>query len=182
MIKKTKNFKISVHIPLYVDLKKKKQLKNFKKVCSSFLSLSSKTKIFVHSNKKFKGNKKIKYFFYDFKKIKRHPSRLTWFCRDLMKNQKNNFDIFIYCEDDILFTKKNFIYWLKHKDECIKNNYNLGFTRYEIKNKIFYSADQVAKSKYYVNLSNKKYIVPDNPHSAFWIYDKSEFKEFIKTK
>ena len=182
MINKSKNFKISVHIPLYVDPKKKKQLKNFRKVCNSFLKLSNKTRIFVHSNKKFKGNKKIKYFFYDFKKIKRHPSRLTWFCRDIMEIQKNNFDIFIYCEDDIHFTKKNFKYWLKYKDDCIKNNYNLGFTRYEIKNRILYSADQIAKSKYYVNLLNKKYIVPHNPHCAFWIYDKNEFKNFLKTK
>ena len=90
-----------------------------------------------------------------------------------MEKQKNKFDIFIYCEDDILFTKKNLKYWFDHKDVCIGNNYNLGFTRYEIKNKVPYSADQVAKSKYYVELLNKKYIVPDNPHCAFWIYDKS---------
>ena len=77
MIKRYKNYKISVHIPLYVDPKKKKQLKNFNKVCKSFLQISSKTKIYVHSNIKFKGNKKIKYFYYNFKKIKRHPSRLT---------------------------------------------------------------------------------------------------------
>ena len=182
MKKKNKNYKISVHIPLYIDPKKKKQFGNFKKVCKSFLKLTKKTKLFVHSNKKFKNKRRIKYFYYDFKKIKRHPSRLTWFCRDVMEKQKKNFDIFIYCEDDVLFTKKNFNYWLKYKDICIKNNYNLGFTRYEVKNNILYSADQVTKSKYYVNLFNKKYIVPDNPHCAFWIYDKNEFKDFTKTK
>ena len=47
----------------------------------------------------------------------------------------------------------------------------LGFTKYEIKNRILYSADQVSKSKYFVNLLNKRYIVPDNPHCAFWRYD-----------
>ena len=182
MIKKYKNYKISVHIPLYIDPRKKKQLKNFKKVCKSFLLLSNRTKIYVHSNKKFKGKNKIKYFYYNFKKIKRHPSRLTWYCRNEMEKQKNKFDIFIYCEDDILFTKKNFRYWLNYKDLCIQNNYNLGFTRYEIKNRILYSADQVSKSKYFVNLLNKKYIVPDNPHCAFWIYDKNEFNDFTKTK
>jgi len=182
MIKKYKNYKISVHIPLYVDSKKKKQLKNFNKVCKSFLELTRKTKIFVHSNKKFKGNKRIKYFYYNFKKIKKHPSRLTWFCRDVMEKQKNKFDIFIYCEDDINFTKRNFRYWLNYKDACIRNNYNLGFTRYEINNKNYYSADQVAKSKYFVKLLNEKYIVPDNPHCAFWIYDTKEFNNFIKTK
>ena len=105
-IENYKKLKISVHIPLYVDLKKKKQLKNFRKVCSSFLTLSNRTKIFVHSNKKFKGNKKIKYFYYDFNKIKEHPYKLTWFCRKIMENQKNKFDVFIYSEDKILFTKK----------------------------------------------------------------------------
>ena len=106
MLKKSKNFKISVHIPLYVDPKKKQQLKNFRKACKSFLTLSNRARIFVHSNKKFKGNKKIKYFYYDFNKIKEHPYKLTWFCRKIMENQKDKFDIFIYCEDDILFTKK----------------------------------------------------------------------------
>ena len=52
-----------------------------------------------------------------------------------MKSQKNNFDIYIYCEDDILFDNKNFNYWLKHKNTCIKNNYNLGFLRFEINKK-----------------------------------------------
>jgi len=180
--KMSKNYKISVHIPLYLDPNKKTQLKNFNKVCKSFLSLTNKTKLFIHSNKKFKDKKNIKYYYYNFKKIKRHPSRLTWFCRNIMEKQKNNFDIFIYCEDDVLFTNRNFNYWLNYKDLCLKNNYNLGFTRCEIKNKIYYSSDQVAKSRYYVNLLDKKFIVPDNPHCAFWIYDKKEFNDFVNTK
>ena len=179
-----KNFKISAHIPLY--LKKpynKKKIKNFKKVCKSLLKLSNKTQIFVHSNQKFKNkNKKITYFYYNFKKD--HPFKLTWYCRNLMKSQKNIFDIFIYCEDDILFDKKNFNYWLKHKNTCIKNNYNLGFLRFEInkKDKNLYSTDQVEQSSKYLNLSKKKYLVLANSYCAFWIYDKKEFNNFIKTK
>ena len=179
-----KNFKISAHIPLY--LKKpynKKKIKNFKKVCKSLLKLSNKTQIFVHSNQKFKNkNKKITYFYYNFKKD--HPFKLTWYCRNLMKSQKNIFDIFIYCEDDILFNKKNFNYWLKHKNTCIKNNYNLGFLRFEInkKDKNLYSTDQVEQSSKYLNLSKKKYLVLANSYCAFWIYDKKEFNDFIKTK
>lgn len=179
---KTKSPKISVHIPLYLEQRKKKQFINFKKVCKSFLQLSNNTKLFIHSNKKFTNTKKIKFFYYDFKKLNQHPYKLTWFSRELMERQQNTFDIFIYCEDDILFTKKNFNYWLKYKDLFIKNNFNVGFTRYEIKNKTLYSADQIKKSKYYVNLLNKKYIVPNNPYCGFWIYDKKEFKKFIKTK
>tara|TARA_B100001175_G_C19489842_1_gene631989 strand:- start:1401 stop:2102 length:702 start_codon:yes stop_codon:yes gene_type:complete len=101
-----------------------------------------------------------------------------------MKSQKNNFDIFIYCEDDILFDKKNFNYWLKHKNTCLKNNYNLGFLRFEInkKDKNFYSTDQVEQSSKYLNLSKKKYLVLANSNCSFWIYDKKEFNNFIETK
>ena len=42
-----------------------------------------------------------------------------------MFKQRKLYDFFIYSEDDILFTKKNFYYWLKYKDLCIKNDYNL---------------------------------------------------------
>ena len=179
-----KNFKISVHIPLY--LKKpynKNKIINFKKVCKSLLALSSKSQIFVHSNQKFKNkSKKIQYFYYNLKKD--HSFKLTWYCRSLMKSQKDNFDIFIYCEDDILFDKKNFNYWLKYKNTCIKNNYNLGFLRFEInkKDKNLYSTDQVNQSSKYLNLSKKKYLVLENSYCAFWIYDKKEFNDFIKTK
>ena len=54
--------------------------------------------------------------------------------------------------------------------------------KYDIKNKTLYSPDQIDKSKYYVNLLNKKYFVPQNTSCAFWIYDKKEFNNFIKTK
>ena len=180
-IKKYKNLKISVHIPLYLETTKKKQFQNFRKVCDTFLKLSEKVKIFVHTNKKLKNhNKKIKFFYYDFKR--KHPHKLTWYCRKLMETQKNNYDIFIYCEDDIYFSKKNFQYWINHKDICINNKYNLGFLRFEIKDRTLYAPDQVSQSKYYINLKDKKYVVIDNPHCAFWIYDKAEFNKFIKTK
>ena len=59
-----KNFKISVHIPLYLKKPYNKiKLKNFNKVCKSLLKLSDKSQIFVHTNKKLKSkNKKIKFF------------------------------------------------------------------------------------------------------------------------
>lgn len=61
-----------------------------------------------------------------------------------MYEQRKKFDIFIYSEDDILFKKKNFFYWLKYKDECIKNRYNIGFLRIE-KKKITIKFIQVIK-------------------------------------
>ena len=101
-----------------------------------------------------------------------------------MKSQKNNFDIFIYCEDDILFNKQNLNYWLKHKDNCIKNNFNLGFLRFEInkKDKNYYSTDQIEQSSKFLNIAKKKYLVLANSNCSFWIYDKKEFGDFIKTK
>ena len=178
-----RNLKICVHIPLYLETRKKKQLNNFNKVCSSFLKLSRKTELFIHTNKKFKNkNKRINFIYHTFKNS--HSFKLTWYCRNLMEAQKDKFDIFIYCEDDILFTLKNFKYWLKYKDKCIRNNYNLGFLRVELNktDKKLYSTDQVEKSKYFVNLTNKKFVVLANSNCSFWIYDKNEFRHFIKTK
>jgi len=101
-----------------------------------------------------------------------------------METQKNKYDIFIYSEDDISFSKKNLKYWLSHKDNCIKNRYNLGFLRIEKnkRNKKLYSSDQISKSNYYVKLFKRKYFVLNNPYCAFWIYDKIEFNKFIRTK
>ena len=118
--------------------------------------------MFIQTKKFKNNNKKIKYIKYNFKND--HPFKLTWFCRNLMKSQKNNFDIFIYCEDDILFDKKNFNYWLKHKNTCIKNNFNLGFLRFEInkKDKNYYSTDQIEQSSKFLNIAKKKYLVLAN--------------------
>jgi hypothetical protein len=101
-----------------------------------------------------------------------------------MFSQKDKYEIFIFGEDDIIFSKKNFNYWLKYKDLCIRNNYNLGFLRTEVKRKsnLLYSTDQVSKIKYHVNLYKKKFVKLENSNSSFWIYDKNEFQKFTQTK
>ena len=167
---------------LIILILKKRQQKYFDKICKSFLTFSNKTKIFVHTNIKREDKKNIKFINYTFRND--HPYKLTWYPRKLMKKQKNIFDIFIYCEDDIFFTKKNFTYWLENKNMCLKHNYNLGFLRVEKnkKDKALYTADQIEKSKYFVKILSKKYLVISNPHCPVWIYDKKEFNEFIKTK
>ena len=83
--------RISVHIPFYLkNNKEKKRLKNFNKICKSYLNLSPKTEVFAHCNKKLKSkNKKIKFIFHNFKK--NHPFKLTWFCRELMEKQKDDY-------------------------------------------------------------------------------------------
>jgi hypothetical protein len=101
-----------------------------------------------------------------------------------MFSQRNKYEIFIFGEDDIIFSKKNFDYWLKYKDLCIRDHYNLGFLRTEIKRKsnLLYSTDQVNRIKYYVDLCKIKFAKLENSNCSLWIYDKDEFKKFIKTK
>jgi hypothetical protein len=101
-----------------------------------------------------------------------------------MFSQKNKYQIFIFGEDDIIFSKKNFDYWLKYKDLCIRNHYNLGFLRTEIKRKsnLLYSTDQVNRIKYYVDLCKIKFAKLENSNCSLWIYDKDEFKNQILSK
>jgi hypothetical protein len=178
-----KNYKICVHIPFYVDSNFKKKNILLNKVCKSYLKLSTKLKIFVHTNKITKKNsKRINFILHNFKND--HPYKLTWKCRKLMFSQRNEYEIFIFGEDDIVFSRNNFKYWLKYKDKSIKNNFNLGFLRVEInkKNNLLYSTDQISKIKYYVNVDKKKFVKLENSNCSFWIYDKNEFKKFIMTK
>jgi len=178
-----KNYRISVHIPFYVDSNIKKKFFFLEKVCKSYLKISKNLKIFIHTNKILKiDRKRIKYIYHDF--TNDDPYKLTWNCRRLMFSQKKKYQIFIFGEDDIIFSKKNFDYWLKYKDLCIRNHYNLGFLRTEIKRKsnLLYSTDQVSKIKYYVDLCKIRFVKLENSNSSFWIYDKNEFKKFTKTK
>ena len=178
-----KDFKISVHIPHYISENSSNKSKLFKKVCNSYLKISKNIKIFVHTNKKIiKKNSKIKYIYHNLNNI--NSFKLTWLCRKLMFKQKNNFDIFIYSEDDIIFSKKNLNYWLKYKDICVQNMFNLGFLRVEksLKNKKFYSTDQIKKIKFYLKIRNILFAKLESGYCAFWIYDKQEFSNFIKSK
>lgn len=101
-----------------------------------------------------------------------------------MEKQKNSYDYFIYTEDDILFKKKNFEYWEKYKNQCLTNEYNLGFVRVEDnKSKGLYMVDIFHSLYKYIFINKNKYFINDvNPYCAFWIYDKIEFQKFINMK
>ena len=179
-----KHYKISVNIVYYNPDRDKKKITKLKKVCLSYLSLSKRTKIFVHTVNKNKDliNNRIKFIFHNLHN--KHPHKLTWVCRKLMFKQRNKFDFFIYGEDDIVFTKKNFNYWLKYKDLCIKHNYNLGFLRVEKRaqdNKLI-SSDQIKKVKYFCKIEDKLFAKLESANYSIWIYDQLEFKKFIKRK
>ena len=112
------------------------------------------------------------------------------YVRKLMKVQKDAYDYFLYNEDDVLVPPQAIHYWLKNKDEVLKENYNLGFIRIEIDSTgEEFSCDlhndqcicqQLNKC---CNINNKLYVINDvNPHAGFWIYDKQEFNRFVESK
>jgi len=148
------------------------------------------TDIYIHTNVSYlqEGtfnkyvNGYIKIIYHDLSKI--HPFYLTWKCRDLLKEQKNEYDIFIYIEDDILVPYKAIKYWLKHNEKLIEINYNLGFVRIEVENNIEYITDLYGeKFDKIIHLDEKTYCVNDkNPYCAFWIYNKNEFNKFVNNK
>ena len=175
--------RIAVHITSFQGKNYNKRFILLKKIVERYQSISSKIDIFIHTNKNSKKFyiKNVNYICHNLKS--RNPFYLSWCCRPLMEKQKNNYDGFIYSEDDILFSKKNFHHWLQFKHCCIKENQNLGFLRIEKKNNKFFSTDLTKKIKFYIKIKSKKFAVNNvNSYCGFWIYDKIEFKRFIKTK
>ena len=112
-----------------------------------------------------------------------NPHYLTWKSRKLIKSQRNDFDYFCYSEDDILMKESTFQYWLKYKDMCIENQYNLGFLRVETdKDQNMYVLDVTNKLKNIVTINDIQFVKnDDNPYCALWIYDKSELNNIINS-
>jgi hypothetical protein len=113
-----------------------------------------------------------------------NPEYLSWACRRLMKQQINDYDLFMYIEDDILVPYKAIQYWLHYNEKLIELNYNLGFVRIEVENNIEYITDlHGEKFNTIINLNEKMYCVNNiNPYCAFWIYNKNEFNNFANSK
>lgn len=149
------------------------------------------TDIFIHTNNfdfsinqlHESHNGSVSIIYHDL--IDEHPFYLTWKCRDLLKQQKNDYDIFMYIEDDILVPKEAIEYWLTYHEQALHDNYNLGFFRIE---KNDYQEEFISDlyGEYlnrYISLNNQLYCVNDkNPYCAFWIYNKQEFHRFVESK
>ena len=100
-------------------------------------TLSIKNDIFVHTHNDFLDDKKL-----DAKIIKHqindndlNKGYLTWKCRSLMEEQKNDYEYFCYLEHDIKFSEVNLQYWLKYQDLLANKGFHLGFFIYEMNNK-----------------------------------------------
>jgi hypothetical protein len=114
-----------------------------------------------------------------------NPFYLSWKCRELLKTQKDLYDIFIYIEDDILIFKDTLNYWLKYKDMCISHKYNLGFIRIEINNEgEMYWVDSPYRQivSKIISIDNQRFVLNNvQAYCASWIYDKSEFMRWINS-
>jgi hypothetical protein len=149
------------------------------------------TDIFIHTN--FAGfnidglllytNGRLTAIYHDLTGI--NPFLLTWGCRDLLKSQKNDYDIFMYIEDDILVPNRAIKYWLEYNKPLIRENYNLGFVRIEVdENGMEYITDTQYGSHLTetVVINGQRFCINDKfPYCAFWIYNKDEFHRFIES-
>jgi hypothetical protein len=183
------DLKISKHICFFYLEHRIKYINRIIEECNIYPYL---TDIFIHTNN---GNLTDSVFIkYNNGKINiivhktfkdDNPFYLSWKCRELLKTQVELYDIFIYIEDDILIFKDTLNYWLKYKDMCINNNYNLGFIRIEIneKDEIYWVDSpnrQIFSSITYIE--NQPFILNNvQTYCASWIYDKSEFIRWINS-
>jgi len=131
------------------------------------------TDIFIHTNNidlqegVFNNytNGCIKIIYHDLSNI--HPFYLTWKCRELLQQQRNEYDIFMYIEDDILVPYKAIQYWLEYNQILLEMNYNLGFVRIEVEDGIEYITDLYGEIfDTFIDLNEKKYCVNNIPPIA----------------
>ena len=185
---------ISIHIPFYNPNPEKKEgyrnLRRFdylKENIDNLKTLSIKNDIFIHTHNEFLDDKKL-----DAKIIKHqindsdlNKGYLTWKCRPLLEEQKNDYEYFLYLEHDIKFSENNLQYWQKHQDQLNKKNYHLGFLIYEKnhEDKENYSIHILKKLNKYIELESKRFVVNDwDNYCCFWIYNKDQFHKFLRSK
>jgi hypothetical protein len=180
--------KITKHISFYFL---ENRLIYINRIITSTNEYKYTTDIYIHTNNKNISkdlfvpytNGTINFVIHDLTNI--NPYYLTWKCRNLLKERKDDYDIFIYIEDDILVPNNAIEYWLEYHGKLIEKNYNLGFMRIETKNGEEYISDLPKKKKFknIIKINDINYCVNDiNPYCAFWIYDKKEFQRFINSK
>jgi len=177
--------RISCHITFYYI---EDRIKYINRIIDETNKYEIQTDIYIHTNnKEINNNTFNKYIngqliiiWHDLTDI--HPFYLTWKCRPIFKQQKDDYDYFMYIEDDILVPYTAIKYWLTNSDELIKLNYNLGFMRIEIENDIEYISDLYDQLDTIININDKMYSINNiSPYCAFWIYTKEEFNKFINS-
>jgi hypothetical protein len=178
--------KITKHISFYFI---ESRIQYINRIIEETNSYIHQTDIFIHTNKDLSidtftkyTNGMLKIINHDLTNI--NPFKLTWKCRELLWQQKDDYDIFMYIEDDILVPNNAIKYWLEYNETLIDKNFNLGFVRIEINNNEEYITD-LPRQKFdtFIKINNNEYCINNkNPYCAFWIYNKKEFNRFINSK
>lgn len=179
--------KITTHISFfYIE----ERIKYVNQIIDETNQYTHPTDVFIHTNKQDLTlevfheytNGKLQIVYHDLSNI--HPYYLTWKCRDLLRQQRNDYDIFMYIEDDILVPNKAIEYWLQYHELMVKEKYNLGFVRIEVKDGIEYITDLYRDQfDMIMDFHNIKCCVNRKAvYCAFWIYDKAEFGRFVDSK
>lgn len=177
--------KLTIHIT-YFYLEKRIVLIN--NIINETNKYECEADIFIHTNNPDLNvttfdkytNGKITLLYHNFTNI--NPELLSWTCRDLMKRQIDEYDLFMYIEDDMLVPYKAIKYWLKYSEKLIDLKYNLGFVRIETKDNVEYITDLYGeKLDTCIRLDQKYCVNNKNPYCAFWIYNKKEFNKFINS-
>jgi hypothetical protein len=193
--------KIAAHITFYFV---ESRLKYLQKVVDNLELLPHNVNIFIYCNEDITDlikSSKVAVKVYHYKKSKIlgynngiwnslgmtkfvHPYYLSWENRKFIPNIVDDYDIQIYLEDDIAFTNENLNYWLSFKDICLKHHYNLGFLRIEedSSNQIYVTDPDTIPAKL-ITIEDQPFLINDiNPYCGFWIYDRVELAQFIKSK
>lgn len=180
--------KISKHITFYFI---HTRIKFLNKIIAETNKYPYLTDIFIHTNSEYLlllhldkyTNGEIKIICHDLTGI--NPHYLTWKCRDLLKQQRHEYDIFMYIEDDILVPSKAINYWITYNEKLIQKKYNLGFLRIEIGTDGTEYITDLANTQYdtFALIDNQMYCVNNiNSYCAFWIYNRQEFNRFVDSK
>lgn len=182
--------RITKHITFFNSPKLRYRYNHINRIIKEVCNYPYETDIYIHTNENVKPhylkkntNGKLQVIVHDFTNA--NPLYLTWSCRSWLKEQKDNYDIFIYIEDDMLITVSALNYWLQHKDDLIKHRFNLGFLRIETDiDGNEYMVDIIRKldTNNTVVINGKNYVINNvNTYAASWIYDKTEFDTFLNS-
>lgn len=183
--------KITAHMTFFNSISLRYRFNYINRIIKEICNYPYETDLYIHTNEMFNNkflientNGKIEIIIHNLGS--NNPYYLAWSCRGLLKNQKDDYDIFIYIEDDILIPCEALQYWFDHKDSIIKNRFNLGFVRIETDvygNEYLGDLDKKMNVQNTVIISGKTYVINNvNPYCGSWIYDKTEFHNFLNSK
>ena len=179
--------KLCKHISFFYNENLKGRLEYLNQLLQVTKTYDYETHIFIHTNKG--GNFDlslvdgedicIEVIYHDLSDV--HPFFLTWKSRDLMKTQKDLYDIFMYVEDDILVRNETIQYWLLHKNAMLSRDFNLGFVRIETdQNQTEFVTDIVEPLYAKTMIEEQEYVInTGNNYCGMWILDKEEFSKYV---